>query len=309
MAIRDYKTEVAVVGGGLAGIVAAYELLSFGRRVLLIDKDKRENFGGLAKQSFGGVHMIDTPHQRRLKIKDSPELAWRDWQSVAAYESDDEWPRRWAKLYCENSREYIFEFLDSKQIKFLPLVNWAERGLYGPGNTVPRWHITWGTGYEIIFRLLSALEVHSQRQNLELLFDTEIAAIETSNGRATGLHGRAMNSEDEISISAEYVVIASGGICGGDLSHLRANWRRSLGDPPQKLLNGAHDFADGMLHDRVASLGGDSPRGRLPRPQAGYCAGSRRCTPPGTKHGFARVRPFWQGGADASRARSVPIQH
>jgi predicted oxidoreductase len=256
MATKDYRTDIAIVGGGLAGVVTAHEVLASRRRVLLIDKDKRENFGGLAKQSFGGVHMIDTPHQRRLKIKDSPELAWRDWQSVADYEPNDEWPRRWAKFYCENSQDDIFEFLTSKQVKFLPLVNWAERGIYGPGNTVPRWHITWGTGYEIVDRLLHALETHPQRKNLELLFDTEISAIETADGRVTGLRGRAMNTGDEVRISAEQVVIASGGICGGDLSRLRANWYKPWGDPPQKLLNGAHDFGDGMLHDRVASIGG-----------------------------------------------------
>lgn len=256
MPIRDYKTDIAIVGGGLAGIVTAHELLASGRRVLLIDKDRRENFGGLAKQSFGGVHMIDTPHQRRLKIKDSPELAWRDWQSVADFDAGDEWPRRWAQFYCENSREHIFEFLNSKQVKFLPLVNWAERGVYGPGNTVPRWHITWGTGYEIIHRLLHALEAHAQLKNLELLFDTEISAIETANGRVTGLRGRAMDTGDEVKVAAEHVVIASGGICGGDLSRLRASWYKPWGEPPQKLLNGAHDFGDGMLHDRVASIGG-----------------------------------------------------
>jgi uncharacterized protein len=256
MPTRDYRTDIAIAGGGLAGIVTAYELLACGHAVLLIDKDKRNNFGGLAKQSFGGVHMIDTPHQRRLKIKDSPELAWRDWQSVADFEADDEWPRRWAKFYCENSREYIFEFLTSKQVKFLPLVNWAERGIYGPGNTVPRWHVTWGTGYEIIERLLNALESHPQRRNLELLFDTQISAIETGNGRVTGLRGRAMHSGDEIKVSAEHVVIASGGICGGDLSRLRASWYKPWGQPPQKLLNGAHDFGDGMLHDCVSSIGG-----------------------------------------------------
>ena len=87
------RAEVVIAGGGLAGMVTAYELLDSDRRVLLIDKDQRENFGGLAKESFGGVHMIDTPHQRRLRIKDSPELAWRDWQSVADFETDDHWPR------------------------------------------------------------------------------------------------------------------------------------------------------------------------------------------------------------------------
>lgn len=253
---KQLKTEVVVAGAGLAGLVTAYELLSAGRRVLLIDKDKRENLGGLAKQSFGGVHMIDTLHQRRLGIKDSPELAWHDWQSVADYQPNDDWPRHWAKFYCEHSREDIFDFLNSKQIKFLPLVNWAERGIYGPGNSVPRWHIVWGTGYEIIDRLLQALEAHPQRSNLEILVDTEVSGIETANGCAVGLRGRSMESGAEIKVIAEHIAIASGGICGGDLSYLRTNWYKAWGDPPQKLLNGAHDYGDGMLHRHVAELGG-----------------------------------------------------
>jgi len=252
---KRFQTEVVIAGGGLAGIVTAYELLDHGRRVLLIDKDTREKFGGLAKESFGGVHMINTPHQRRLRIHDSPELAWRDWQSVADYGAGDDWPRKWGRFYCENSLEYIFEFLTHKKIAFLPLVNWAERGLYTPGNTVPRWHITWGTGYEIIERLVAALEAHPRRANLELLFDTEVSSIEITGGRAAGVRGRAMNG-GEISVQAEHVVLASGGVCGGDLSKLRANWYKPWGDPPQKLLNGAHVYGDGMLHDQVAALGG-----------------------------------------------------
>ena len=250
------QTDIVIAGGGLAGIVAAFELLTRGRRVLLIDKDRRENFGGLAKESFGGIHLIGTPHQRRLNIHDSPELAWRDWQSVADYDPGDDWPRAWGRFYCENSREYIFEFLDQKKITFLPLVNWPERGLYAPGNTVPRWHIVWGTGYEIIHRLLAALESHPQRANLELLFDTEVSAIDLTNGRATGVRCRDMTGGREVAVSAEHVVIASGGICGGDLSCVRANWYKPWGDPPRELLNGAHPYGDGMLHDNVAALGG-----------------------------------------------------
>jgi hypothetical protein len=244
------NTGVAIAGGGLAGMVTAYELLDRGHRVLLIDKDRRENFGGLAKQSFGGVHLIGTPHQRRLRIHDSPELAWPDWQSVAVYGADDHWPREWGKFYCENSREYIYEFLDSKKIRFLPLVNWAERGLYAPGNSVPRWHIVWGTGHEIVERLLKALEAHPNRKNLELRFDTEVSGIETANGRVTGVYGPGY------SVDAEHVVIASGGVCGGDLAKLRANWHRPWGPPPAILLNGAHPYGDGLLHDRVAEAGG-----------------------------------------------------
>jgi predicted oxidoreductase len=248
------RTEIVIAGGGLAGIAAAYELLDLGRRVLLIDKDTREKFGGLAKESFGGVHMIGTPHQRRLGIKDSPDLAWRDWQSMADYEPADRWPQAWGKFYCENSIEYIYEFLHHKKIAFLPLVNWAERGIHASGNTVPRWHIVWGTGYEIIHRLLNALEAHPNRRNLEMLFSTEVFAIEIANGRATGV--RCTSGASEIYVDAEHTIIASGGICGGDLSKVRANWYKPWGDPPETLLNGAHIYADGLLHDCVAELGG-----------------------------------------------------
>jgi uncharacterized protein len=257
-ASKKYETEVVIAGGGLAGLTTAYDLLTAGRRVLLIDKDKRENLGGMAKQSFGGVHMIDTPHQRRLGIKDSPDLAWKDWQNVADYEATDDWPRQWARYYCENSREYIFDFLTSKGVTFLPLVNWAERGVYGPGNTVPRWHITWGSGHEIIACMLAALKAHPRHSNLDLLFETEVSGIETANGRAVGVRGRTMDNDtgEEIVVSAEHVVIASGGICGGDLSRLRSEWYKPWGDPPKKILNGAHIFADGMLHDSVTDVGG-----------------------------------------------------
>src|ERR1700691_798084 len=251
-----YETEIVIAGGGLAGIVAAYELLGRDRRVLLIDKDRRENFGGLAKESFGGVHLVGTPHQKRLRIHDSPELAWRDWQSVAGYDPGDDWPRAWGRFYCEHSREYIFEFLDRKKITFLPLVNWPERGLYAPGNTVPRWHIVWGTGYEIIHKLLDALESHPQRAHLELLFDTEVSAIKTTGGRATGVICRKMDDGREARVSAEHMVIASGGMCGGDLSCVRANWYKPWGNPPAELLNGAHRFGDGLLHRGIAELGG-----------------------------------------------------
>jgi predicted oxidoreductase len=243
------ETEVVIAGGGLAGMVTAYELLERGKRVLLVDKDRRENFGGLAKQSFGGVHLIDTPHQRRLGIRDSAELAWRDWQSVAEYEGDDHWPREWGSFYCGHSRDLIFDFLVHKKIQFLPLVNWAERGLHGPGNTVPRWHIVWGTGHEIIERLLEALEAHPRRSNLEIWFDSEVSGLETANGRVSGVR-----TGDRV-VKAEHTVIASGGICGGDLGKVRANWYGPWGAPPEKLLNGAHDYGDGLLHDRAAEIG------------------------------------------------------
>lgn len=254
---KSIRAETVVVGAGLAGMSLAHELLDLGRKVLMIDKDTPDRLGGLAKESFGGVHMIDTPHQRRLGLKDSPELGWADWNSVAEFEEGDEWPRRWAKRYCEDSIPLIFEFLDRKKIRFLPLVNWPERGVFRPGNSVPRWHITWGTGYEIVNRLQAALDAHPRRKDLEILFDTEVHGLEIEAGRVVGVRGRSMKDGGALAVRADHVAIASGGVCGGDLSRVRANWHKPWGEPPKKLLNGAHRYGDGLMHDRVAEAGGN----------------------------------------------------
>jgi predicted oxidoreductase len=255
MADGAFAADVVIAGGGLAGIVTAYELLGRDKKVLLVDKDREANFGGLAKESFGGVHLIGTPHQKRMGIRDTPELAYRDWESYAEFEAADEWPRRWAKLYCESSLD-IYRFLADKKIEFLPVVNWPERGVFRPGNTVPRWHITWGTGFEIIFRLLAALAVHPRRSNLTLLFEHEVSDVELSGGRAVAFTGRTLADGRPFRARGEHLVIASGGICGGDLSKLRQHWLKAWGPPPQLILNGAHIYADGLLHDKVAALGG-----------------------------------------------------
>jgi predicted oxidoreductase len=253
---RSYQADVVIAGGGLAGIVLAYELLGGQRSVLLIDKDTQQNFGGLARESFGGIHMIDTPYQRRMGIRDNPGLAYRDWQSVACFTEDAVWPRKWARFYCENSAEYIFEFLDSSGIKFLPLVNWPERGLYVPGNTVPRWHIAWGTGKEIVVRLLKALDVHTHRGRLRILFAHEVNGIEIIGGRAVAFTGKTMDQDGTFRAQGEHLVVASGGMCGGDLSKVRKYWYKAWGEPPRIILNGAHRYGDGLLQDVVAELGG-----------------------------------------------------
>ncbi|MFC2085871.1 FAD-binding protein [Bacteroidota bacterium] len=254
--MRTHKTGVVVAGGGLAGMVAALELLDAGEDVLIIDKDVKENFGGLARESFGGVHLIDTPQQRRLGLRDTPDLALSDWLRCANFGNLDANPRLWAEFYCHNSLEYIYHFLVSKGIRFLPLVNWTERGLHRPGNSVPRWHIAWGTGFEITDRLANALNRHPRRGHLDLWFEHEVSGFNLSNGEVRGVYGSYGSDKASFIVDAEHVVIASGGICGGDLSVLRRNWYRPWGPPPEVILNGAHQFADGMLLDQAASQAG-----------------------------------------------------
>ena len=121
--------DVAIVGGGIAGITAAIELLNHDKKVIIFDRDKEENFGGLAKESFGGMFFVDTPQQRKAGMKDSPELALKDWHSVAKYSDDDIWPKKWAETYVYNCKSEVYEWLKNQGIRFFPVVNWAERGL------------------------------------------------------------------------------------------------------------------------------------------------------------------------------------
>ncbi|MGZ6987501.1 MAG: FAD-dependent oxidoreductase, partial [Thermoanaerobaculia bacterium] len=251
------QADVVIAGAGLAGLVAAHELLEGGKSVLLLEKDVPENLGGLARESFGGVHLIGTPEQRKTGIADSPELALRDWLSFARFGEGDSWPRRWAELYCDRSLDLIHAYLDGVGVKFLPVVNWPERGLYTPGNTVPRWHIAWGTGYAIVEQVVRALQIHPRSAHHVIRFRHAVEDVEVANGRVTGLVGADLSTGGRFVARGDQVVIATGGICGGDLSKVRAHWYAPWGAPPKVLLNGAHVFGDGTMHDAVARAGGN----------------------------------------------------
>ncbi len=251
----DYRADVVIAGGGLAGLATAFELLERGLRVLILDRDAEDLFGGLAKRSFGGVMFVDTPQQRKLGIRDTPDIAWSDWQWFADFGDDDDWPRRWARTYVERSTELIFDWLTGCGVEFLPVVNWAERGLFRPGNSVPRWHIAWGTGHAIIEAVIAALDRHPHRDRLEIRCNHRVDRLLVEAGRVVGCAGSREDDGSDFEARADHVVLASGGICGGDLSKVRANWYEPWGSPPSTLLNGSHRFADGLLHDEAARHG------------------------------------------------------
>src|SRR5919107_1671998 len=160
--------DVVVVGAGIAGLVAALELLEHGRDVLLLDRCKPEEVGGLAREAFGGMFMVDTPEQRRGGIEDSHELALDDWMRVADFDSDDEWPRRWAEEYVKRARDEVGGWLKSQGVEIFPVVNWAERGVYGDGNSVPRFHLTWGCGKALVDAMWSSINDHPRRSALDV---------------------------------------------------------------------------------------------------------------------------------------------
>jgi predicted oxidoreductase len=282
-----YSADVIVIGAGIAGVTAAIELLNRGRRVLLLDRDTEENMGGLAKESFGGIWFAGTPLQKRYGIRDGAQQGLRDWHAFAEFGPDDHWPRAWAEAYVHRANEEIYDWLRGIGVQFMPMPLWVERGLHTPGNSVPRWHIVWGTGYELQVVLNAHLLSRPNRDRLDLRFEHCVESLIVANGRVTGCRGRLEGSDDEFEANAENVVIASGGI-NGNLERVRQNWHADWSRPPGTLLNGSHKYADGKLHDAAAARGAHITHLDW---QWNYAAGVHHWQPRKPSHGLSLVPP------------------
>ena len=250
--------DLVVVGAGLAGIVTALEALRAGLRVTLVDRDTPERFGGLALWAFGGMALVGTPLQARMKIADSPERAWRDWLRFGELgaEPPDSPRLQWARHYVEQSRAEVYDWLLAEGIKFMPAVNWVERGLHGDGNSVPRYHIVWGTARELTRRMIAGLRAADGGSGrLTVLHGQRVTALELEAGVIAGAVAVDERSGALVHLRAPVMVLAMGGI-NGSHAQARAHW--PLDRPlPAAMLNGAHPFADGQLHHWVRrELGG-----------------------------------------------------
>lgn len=291
--MEHIQDEVLIIGGGIAGIVAAIELLSAGRRVTLLDRDTQANFGGLAKESFGGLFVVDSAEQRRAGVKDTPEQAWRDWRSFAEFQENDDWPRRWAEAFVHDCHDEVYRWLKARGIRFLPLPGWVERGQSRPGNSAPRFHVIWGTGRYLMDRLVAELLDHPRRAALTLRFGHRVEGLIEEGGRIAGCHGRREIDGDDGGGGAAFeargdaLIVASGGI-NGDLERVRRHWHADWGHAPATLLSGAHRFADGRLHDAVAAAGGCVTH--LDR-MWNYAAGVHHWRPRMPQHGLSLVPP------------------
>jgi predicted oxidoreductase len=256
--VSDTQPDVIVVGAGLAGLVSTLELLRSGHTVLLLDRCLPHEIGGLAREAFGGMFMVNSPEQRRSRIPDNERLALDDWLRIAEFDAQDVWPRRWAEQYVTRARDDVGGWLREIGVKFFPVVNWAERGNFGDGNSVPRFHLTWGTGKALVQAVWGAIESHPRRSALDLRLRSRVTGLISEEGRIVGCHVSADSeghSDYEVR-AAKAVVIAAGGI-GGNLDLIRREWPTSrLGAAPEKLLMGSHYYADGALHEEVRQLGG-----------------------------------------------------
>lgn len=248
-------SDVLVIGGGLSGIVTALESLRAGMSVTLVDRDTMERFGGLARWAFGGMLLVNTPQQKKMKITDSPDIAFKDWLSFGELSEADQLPLQWARHYVEHSRSEVYDWLRKEGIKFLPAVNWVERGRFGDGNRVPRYHVVWGTSYELVRTLIAALHRENKNGQLTLLHQHRVTELDHQAGQVSGALAVDETTGQAIRLSASAVVMATGGI-NGSHQECHKNWPEDRPQPTE-MLNGAHPFADGKMHHWIAdSLGG-----------------------------------------------------
>jgi len=258
-----HDADAIVVGAGLAGLVATAELAAAGRRVILLDQEPEASLGGQAFWSFGGLFFVDSPEQRRMGIRDSHELAWQDWLGTAGFDRpEDEWPRRWAEAYVAFAAGEKRAWLHAKGVRFFPVVGWAERGGYGPagpGNSVPRFHITWGTGPGVVAPFDQAVRAAVASGQVQLKFRHRVDELAATAGVIDGVRGsvlaqsraaRGADSSREVTgdfeLHAQAVLVTSGGI-GGNHELVRKHWPARMGQPPRRMLSGVPAHVDGRM--------------------------------------------------------------
>ena len=269
------KPDAIVVGAGLAGLVATYELVQAGRRVLVLDQENRKNLGGQAHWSLGGLFLVDSPEQRRMGIKDSFDLALQDWLGSAAFDRlDDEdiWPRRWAEAYVRFAAREKRDYLRALGLRFVPLVGWAERGsgsATGHGNSVPRFHLTWGTGPEVVRIFAEPVLAAEAQGKVEFGFRHRVDELILEDGAVVGVRGAVLapddaergvsssrETTDDFELRAPAVIVTSGGI-GHNFDLIRTNWPVArLGPAPKHMISGVPAHVDGRMLAITESAGG-----------------------------------------------------
>jgi predicted oxidoreductase len=297
------STDVIIVGAGLAGLVAATELADRGKRVLVLDQEGEQNLGGQAFWSFGGLFLVDSPEQRRMGIRDSYDLALEDWLGTAGFDRpEDHWPRQWALAYLAFAAGEKRAWLAAQGLRWFPVVGWAERGGYGAighGNSVPRFHVTWGTGHGVLEPFVRRAREAEQAGRLIFKFRHRVDELITAAGAVVGVRGQILEPTTvergqpssrrpigDFDFRAQAVIVTSGGI-GANHELVRRNWPPRLGEPPQHMLSGVPDHVDGRMLAITSAAGGHIIN---PDRMWHYTEGIKNWDPIWSRHGI-RILP------------------
>ena len=308
-AAQSSDADVIVIGGGLAGLVATAELADAGRKVLLLDQEPETNLGGQAFWSFGGLFLVDSAEQRLMGIKDSHELAWQDWQGAAGFDrgttdpgGQDYWAYKWAESYVDFAAGEKRSWLYQQGVRWFPIVGWAERGgglADGHGNSVPRFHVTWGTGPAVMEPFEKRVRAAAARGRVTFKFRHRVDELVRTGGAISGVRGAVLEPSNaprgtassrtvvgDFELRAPVVIVTSGGI-GANHDLIRQNWPARLGSPPKSMISGVPAYVDGRMLAITEAAGG-----RIVNPDRmwHYTEGLRNYDPIWAKHGI-RILP------------------
>ncbi|MFE9663599.1 FAD-binding dehydrogenase [Streptomyces sp. NPDC005955] len=298
-----YDADAIVIGAGLAGLVATAELVAAGRKVILLDQEPAQSLGGQAHWSFGGLFLVDSPEQRRMRVRDSRELALQDWLGSAGFDRpEDHWPRRWAEAYVDFAAGEKRSWLHRRGVRFFPVVGWAERGGYdatGHGNSVPRFHLTWGTGPALLAPFARRVREGAARGLVDLRFRHRVTALSGPAAAVDTVGGEVLDHSEvargrpssrtvtgSFELRAQAVIVTSGGI-GGNLGLVRRNWPARLGTPPARMVRGVPAHVDGLMLQITEAAGGHLVNGDR---MWHYTEGLHNWNPIWNEHGI-RVLP------------------
>ena len=311
--------DVIIVGGGLAGLVAAGELIDAGKRVILLDQEGEQSLGGQAFWSFGGLFFVDSPEQRRMRIRDSYDLALQDWLGSAGFDREEDlWPRKWAEAYVGFAAGEMRAWLRARGMRWFPVVGWAERGGYTAtehGNSVPRFHVTWGTGPGIVKPFVDRLREGERQGLVSLRFRYRVNGFSTAAGVVDGVQGDILKPTTaergspssrtvvgDFTLRAQTIVVASGGI-GGNLDLVRKSWPKRLGNPPKRMICGVPDHVDGRMLGITEAVGGNViNRDRMWH----YTEGVQNWRPIWSRHGI-RILPGPSSLWLDARGKRLPV--
>ncbi|MEP2784419.1 MAG: FAD-binding dehydrogenase [Pseudoruegeria sp.] len=324
MTASEFKADIIIIGAGLSGLVAAHEATQRGRRVLLLDQEGPQSLGGQAWWSLGGLFMIDTPEQRRMGIKDSRDLAAMDWYGSAQFDRpEDANPKAFAEAYLDFASGEMCEWLQGIGLRFFPVVGWAERGgdlAGGHGNSVPRFHITWGTGTGVVKPFVQLADDAAASGLLKFAHRHQVSDLIVENGRVVGVQGNQLAEDtadrgkptsrdiiNDFSYRAETVIVTTGGI-GGNHDLVRENWPTDrLGKAPTTMVAGVPDYVDGKMQQISARAGAGLINGDR---MWHYVEGLQNWDPIWPNHGI-RILPgpsslWFDGNGDRMEAPFLP---
>jgi predicted oxidoreductase len=311
--------DVIIVGAGLAGLVAAAELVEAGKKVIIVEQEGEQSLGGQAFWSLGGLFFVNSPEQRRLGIRDSHELALADWMGTAGFDrEEDHWPRRWAEAYVAFAAGEKRAWLRERGVRLFPIVGWAERGGHnaiGHGNSVPRFHIAWGTGPGVVAPFIARMRSAAARRLITFKFRYRVSGLTKTGGAIDGVRGEVLEPSTvargekssrqivgEFAFRAQAVIVSSGGM-GANHDLVRENWPMRLGEAPRHLITGVPDHVDGRMLAIAESAGG-----RLINQDRmwHYVEGIKNWSPIWTKHAI-RILPGPSSLWLDARGRRLPV--